>query len=95
MLVEIEGVLEEIPDLSLLACRSPWARGLERSLRAEIYQFERLQDDHVIEPWFSLNWQVESCAFGQEDALGIRIPSVDGGLAWISQEPLSGASDRA
>jgi len=37
-------------------CEGEWARGIEASFRNEIYQFEVLQDDHVVEPYWNVNW---------------------------------------
>lgn len=47
-----------------LACTDKWARDVEYGLRAEIYQFEELKDDHVIEPFMNLNWQVTPSNYG-------------------------------
>jgi hypothetical protein len=51
------------PD-SDLRCESEWARGIEKSLRSEIYQFETLKDDHVIEPRITTNWKVTASDYG-------------------------------
>ena len=51
------------PD-SDLRCESEWARGIEKSLRSEIYQFEILKDDHVIEPRITTNWKVTASDYG-------------------------------
>ena len=47
-----------------LACRDAWARGIESALRAEIWRFEELADDHVVEPWFRTEWQVAASDYG-------------------------------
>ena len=66
VLAEIAGVLDNARPVpaSDLQCRDEWARRLERALRVEIYQFDVLQDDHVVEPFVSTNWQVQVSDYG-------------------------------
>jgi hypothetical protein len=52
-----------VPD-SWLECEGKWARELEMGLRTEIYLFEMLKDDHVIEPRITTNWQVAISDYG-------------------------------
>jgi hypothetical protein len=47
-----------------LRCVGKWARGIEQQLRRELLRFEQLQDDHVVEPWFDLNWRVIAGDYG-------------------------------
>lgn len=47
-----------------LACADGWARGLEHSLRQDIWRFEGLKDDHVVEPFCDLGWQIHATDFG-------------------------------
>ena len=56
------------PD-SDLKCESEWARGIEKSLRSEIYQFEILRDDHVIEPRMTTNWKVTATDYGVQSVV--------------------------
>jgi len=68
VLAEIGGLRDEalpVPE-SALCCETPWARGIERALRTEIYQFEVLRDDHVVEPCITTNWQVQVSGYGVE-----------------------------
>ena len=48
----------------LLQCQDTWARGIERGLRHELYLFDTLKDDHVIEPWLNVNWTVSTSDYG-------------------------------
>lgn len=60
VLAEVGGVRDRIlplPD-SILECEDSWARRIESELRFEIYQFDVLKDDHVIEPYINTNWEV-------------------------------------
>ncbi len=41
-----------------LRCQDEWARGVERGLREQIWRFEELGDDWVVEPWQNLQWKV-------------------------------------
>jgi len=45
-------------------CVDPWARSIERGLRHELYCFETLKDDHVIEPWVQTNWKISVSDYG-------------------------------
>lgn len=49
-----------------LECREEWARDLEGGLRLEIFQFESVRDDHVIEPYVTYNWRVNNTGYGVE-----------------------------
>jgi len=66
VLAEVGGVRDPIlplPD-SILECTEPWARGVERGLCVEMYQFEVLKDDHVVEPYINTNWKVQVSDYG-------------------------------
>lgn len=47
-----------------LECTDPWARGVERGLRHELYRFDTLKDDYVIEPFMNVNWKVSLGDYG-------------------------------
>lgn len=49
-----------------LACESTQARDLERRLRMELWQYDTLRDDHVVEPWLACEWQVATSDYGVE-----------------------------
>ena len=68
ILAEFGGIRDKVKPLpdSILECRDPWARGLEHGMRAEIYQFEELRDDHVVEPWINIGWKVQIGDYGVE-----------------------------
>ena len=57
--VAFEGLPESKP-----MCQAEWARGLEQALRFEIFRFERVQDDYVVEPCVDYNWRVNTGDFG-------------------------------
>lgn len=66
VLAEIGGLRDRalpVADADL-ACHHPWARALERGLRTEVYQFEVLRDDHVVEPRLCVRWQVTASDYG-------------------------------
>lgn len=54
-----------IPD-AVLECEDPWARGVERGLRLEIFQFEQVRDDSVVEDVCHVGWKVHKSGFGVE-----------------------------
>jgi len=53
-------------DKAVLRCQEKWARELEIGFHRALYQFERIGDDHVIEPYFDIRWQVKISNFGVE-----------------------------
>lgn len=66
VLAEAQGNRDErrpVPPESL-RCTGKWARGLERSLKMEIYQFEELRDDHVVAPFANVGWRVKASNYG-------------------------------
>ncbi len=64
ILAEVCGVAGEDWPVAPLECRDAWARQIEGGLRLEIYQFETLRDDHVVEPWVNVNWRVQAGGYG-------------------------------
>ncbi len=65
VLAEWQGVMDkDRPYSPTLHCTEDWARGVENALRQEIWVFEELQDDHVVEPWFNVNWSVQCSDYG-------------------------------
>jgi len=64
VLAEVCGVMVEVFGGRTLECEDPEARGLESTLRDEIWQFEDLRDDHVVEPVMCVNWRTQSTGYG-------------------------------
>ena len=66
VLAEVGGIRDKVHPLpeSILECEEPWARAIERGLQVEIYQFEVLQDDHVVEPYVNTPWRVQVSDYG-------------------------------
>jgi hypothetical protein len=79
VLAEISGVMgEALPD-SVLECAGEWARGVERGLRAELYEHEVLRDDHVVEPWMATGWRVQATPYVDEAETRVHVPQREGG----------------
>jgi len=64
ILAETGGVLDEVIPTSCLECKEDWARALERRLRTEIFQYESVTDDTVVEPFINCSWHVKVSDFG-------------------------------
>lgn len=47
-----------------LACTDPWARRVELSLRGDLYQFETLRHDRVVEAELRVGWRVKASDYG-------------------------------
>lgn len=65
VLAEAWAAFELLPEFRP-QCTAPWAQELERQMKFELYQFERLRDDHVVEPRVTYNWHVTSGNYGVE-----------------------------
>ena len=66
ILAETQGLLPEVMPDSALRCDAGWARDLERKLRLEIFQYEHVGDDYVVEPWIDCHWRVTIGDYGVE-----------------------------
>ena len=68
VLAEHGGIRDEKRPTSGIVCEctDDWARGVESGLRTEIWRFEELKDDHVVEPVLNVNWQVSKSGYGVE-----------------------------
>jgi hypothetical protein len=64
ILAETVGVLDELVPLDTLQCQHDWARVLERGLREEIFRYESVGDDYVIQPYIDYGWFVGIGDFG-------------------------------
>jgi hypothetical protein len=51
-------------DLPWLQCEGAWARGLERQFRRLIHEHEVIRDDHVVEPFLDIGWDVRYTDYG-------------------------------
>ena len=71
VLAEIAGVRDPHPPVSDsdCHCQNQWARRIERGLVQEIYQFDELKDDHVIEPRMQTNWKVKVSDYGVQQVV--------------------------
>ena len=67
VLAEWGGVLDKArPYSPALQCREEWAREIENALRTEIWVFDELQDDHVVEPYHNVRWFVDTTYYRVE-----------------------------
>jgi len=64
VLAEVGGVMNEALPETILECGDKWARSVEMGLRVEIYQFDVLKDDHVVEPYVDASWKVQTSGYG-------------------------------
>jgi hypothetical protein len=63
VLTESAVAFDDLPE-SRAQCREQWARDMESGLRFEIFQFDQVRDDHVIEPYITCNWRVDVSNYG-------------------------------
>ena len=89
VLAEIQGCMDELYNAGHLnvECQNPWARSLEVAIKKEIYEFEVLKDDHVVEPNLNVNWIVHTTNHVDESELHIDIPETDGRLGARRWDP--------
>ena len=89
VLAEIQGCMDELFHAGHMKveCESPLARSLEIGMKKEIYEFEVLQDDHVVEPYLTVNWIVNTTNHVDESELNIHMPETDGRLGARRWDP--------
>lgn len=61
-----EGSWCEIISERELLCNNKKLREWEKNLRKKIYWWKHIRDDNVLEPWFDLNWVVDTGYYGIE-----------------------------
>ncbi|MGD0089722.1 MAG: hypothetical protein ABSE73_07365 [Planctomycetota bacterium] len=61
-----EGAWGELLPQSALECTDKKLRDWEWSLRSRIYWWEFIRDDHVLEPCFDINWNIQTSDLGVE-----------------------------
>lgn len=66
VICEVGGLRQngEHPMEPLLTCQEPWAREMELGFRTNIYQFNEIRDDWVVEPYLNVNWKVSATNYG-------------------------------
>ncbi len=65
ILAEFAAIVDEKrPFLPELICQDELARHFEYALRSEIWRFEWLRDDYVLEPFFNVSWDVTISDYG-------------------------------
>ncbi|MHC4985007.1 MAG: hypothetical protein ACYTFO_02500, partial [Planctomycetota bacterium] len=70
IMAEVGGVMGEVFTTNDdLECESDAARGMERGLRMEIWDFEELQEDRVVEPWLTVGWNVSGTDYGVQQVV--------------------------
>jgi len=67
-----EGAWVELVPESVIECADPLLRLWEISLRQKIYWWEKIRDDHTLEPYFNLSWD-----FDRGD-MGVVAPKTQG-----------------
>jgi hypothetical protein len=64
VLIESGIALNELVTDKVLQCQEGWARGLEIGFLRNIYHYENIDDDSVIEPYINCNWHVGASNYG-------------------------------
>lgn len=64
VLAEAGIAVNELMPNSSCSCQEDWARGLESGLRRTIFHYEKIDDDHVVEPYVNCNWHVSVSNYG-------------------------------
>jgi hypothetical protein len=67
-----EGAWTELVPEESLKCRDKKLRAWEKGLRQQIYWWEHLRDDNILEPYFNLIWQVDRGSYG------VEVPTIHG-----------------
>ena len=77
---------KDAPVKSMLQCEDEFPRAVELDLRNQVYCFEKLRDDHVIEPYINLKWNIKSSGYGVS-AVSHSASTEAGGIGAKSWEP--------
>jgi len=65
ILAEMGGVQDKNKVFTAVnTCTDPWAQGIEWGMNCEMFQFESLRDDHVIDANFNTGWWVNGTDYG-------------------------------
>ncbi|HBQ64588.1 MAG TPA: hypothetical protein DD727_06650 [Clostridiales bacterium] len=64
VLIEMGGLGPELDPMLPLECEGDFARGLERTLRMRIFQYEEVGDDSVEDASYGVNWAVSGTGYG-------------------------------
>ncbi len=89
VLAEIQGCMDELfaAGHMQVECKSSWARTIELAMKKEIYEFEVLRDDHVVEPFLNVNWIVNTTNHVDESEMHVYMPETDGKLGARRWDP--------
>jgi hypothetical protein len=84
VLIEHSGVSRDILPESSYKCREEWAKNLEHDLRMEIYKYERIKDDEVVDDFIRCSWDIGISDYGVEvkKERGIDSSGNDLGYHW-------------
>ena len=66
VLAESGVAINQIVTNSDCLCQEDWARGQELRLRRNIYHFQHVDDDTVVEPYINCNWNISASGYGVE-----------------------------
>jgi hypothetical protein len=66
VLLETGGIQPPVVPDGDLTCEDPWARGLERALRTDMFQFEQVRDDSVVDAAWYVGWHIRKSGYGVE-----------------------------
>lgn len=85
LLCETSGVIDEIIPVSMLQCDGEWAKSMERRLRTQIFHFDEVEDDFIIEPRVTYSYKVDIGSYGVAPI--IQSGSHDGKMGSIRWDP--------
>ena len=87
VLIESFPATDEYVTDADLVCTEDWARSIEKGFRVQRCHFDVVDDDHVLEPYFSYNWRVGVSGWGvnvdrQYSPHSDNKHGVDGSYVW-------------
>lgn len=65
ILTEAQVAYHDLP-ASELACEDPAAHAIENALRYQLFLYDEVRDDHVLEPWYAMKWRIATTGYGVE-----------------------------
>jgi len=87
VLIESASINDKINPLGPLRCSSESGRALEWQLQRQIYHFEVVKDDLVVEPVMNIGWQVSVSNYGVE-VVKHKDSNAEGSGSWKVDPPI-------
>jgi hypothetical protein len=87
------GTLEHYVEDSELQCTEPAHRGMEMQMRRTLRHVEEIGDDTVLEPYWTVGWQIRAEGYGIDYAMTRAADAEGGGQGYTYDHPIRTPDD--